>query len=206
MTTDRTNIWQEVIYNRFVRFLFLLFALCLVSACSLESPSFDPKATIALLTKCKDFMSFSLMILNQPDVYYNQLASRYYYALYMLGRIVSGPRWAMRGEDEGGSHNKVWSGCPESVSDLYGNDLKDLRVKCDYGVDAPDVRRSSYSQELKRIINDDEVFNTLIDNVDSICEDVSSRPNYQEQYKDLLDTIKERREQIKRKMNSFGIS
>ena len=194
-------------YVLFIRICVLVGCFLLITSCEHAPSYYSSRDTIALLTKCKDFMSFCIMILNQPsDVYYNQLSSRYYYAIYMLGRIVSGPRrlfWSTEG-DNMASHKKVWDSCPDKPKEVFGTELKDLRVKSDYSLDTPDLGHSGYPRLLNEVVGNDDAFNELIDKVDSVCSVVSSRRDYQEEYTELIEEIKEMRARIKTRLSSLS--
>ena len=175
----------------------------MLSGCQANPVS--PSEAIGLLTKCKDFLSLCVLLLSQSEgVRFSYVAERYYYAMLSLARVVAGEDrflWGFLGDEEKkGKHERIWGACPKNVKELYGEQLKDLRVRCDYGVERNDFQEDEYEAGLKSILHKDEVYNSLKEAVQNESLEISSRPSFSEEFNDLLDKIDDLRNTLKKKL------
>ncbi len=184
-----------------IRSLFFLGILFLLSGCQANPVS--PSEAIGLLTKCKDVLSLCVLLLSQSEgVRYSYVAERYYYAMLSLARIVAGKDWLLGGllREKKGKHERVWGSCPKNVKELYGEQLKHLRVRCDYGVERKDFQETEYEAGLKTILNHEDAYNSLKEAVQNESLEISSRPSFSEEFNDLLDKIDDLRNTLKKKL------
>ena len=167
-------------------FLLLIVVLFLVGCDRVSNTS--PVEIVGLLTKCRDTLNVCILLLNQESsIYYAYIAERYYYALYSLARIVYGP--STMSDDKKGSHERIWESCPKQAKEIYGVRLKKLRVAADYGLSHSDLDNASYQKELRDILMNKEAFNCLKDEVVSIYEEASARPEFVEKCDELMGDI-----------------
>ena len=158
------------------RYFLLLIAVFFLVGCDRVSNA-SPAEIVGLLTKCRDMLNVCVLLLNQESsIYYAYIAERYYYAMYSLARIVYGP--SMMSDEKKGSHERIWESCPKQVKEVYGVRLKKMRVAADYGLSHSDLDDASYQKELRDILMNKEAFNCLKDEVASIYEEKSARPEF----------------------------
>lgn len=182
-----------------IRSLFFVSVLFLLSGCSTNPVS--PSEALGLLTKCKDILYFCVLLLGQSDdVQYSYVAERYYYAMLSLARIVAGKDLFLSDEEKKGKHERIWEACHKDVKELYGKQLKDLRVRCDYGVEKNDFLEINYESELKTILHQDGVYNRLKESVQDELLEISSRSEFSENVNDLLDEIDNLHNTLKKKL------
>jgi hypothetical protein len=115
------------------------------------------------------------------------IVERYYYALFSLARIVDGPSRIF--DEKKGSHEVIWESCPKQVKEVYGERLKKKRVAADYGINNLDFNEASYRKELREILKNREAFTCLTDEVESIYEVKSARPEFVENCDKLMKEI-----------------
>lgn len=150
-------------------------------------------------------MFFCLSIIDSTKPLYNQVAARYYYAMFSIAKVSS--IWKHRrfsGELE--THKDVWNVAPHESRKVFGEDLKRIRTKCDYKHDYNDSESLIIKNELSPIIKNDAAFNELMDDVrrnvnnyyDGIddCQDAAN----ERQCLDVLEEIINCRNSIKRKI------
>lgn len=176
-----------------------IFLLFILSGCSQPGPLNSADA-IGLMTKCRDFLSFCLMVLNQPDangnVLYNQVISRYYYSLFFLGKVAMDRHQYSPKEQRLGSHEKVWRRNGQNVQSYYGQQLKELRRKCDYGCSNTDLNPNSYQCDFKNIASNDLPFNELLNQVDSKWNNMPHTNSEMISFNDLKQEIVDKRNDI----------
>lgn len=179
--------------------LLFLSVLFLLSSCAQNSVS--STEAIGLLTKCKDFLSFCVLLLSQSDdIHYSHVAERFYYAVLSLARIVAGKDWLLWSEERKGKHERIWRACPKDVEELYGKRLKDLRIRCDYGVEKNDLLEIEYETDLKTILQKDGVYNSLKAAVQEESFEISSRSEFSDEFNSLLDNIDNLHKTVKEKL------
>ena len=196
-------IRESLILSRYVRYLIHLLSfiglLLFVSSCGIDPVS--AKDAIGLLTKCKEFLSFCVLLLGLgTNVPYSYIAERYYYAMLCLARIVAGKERRLLGEDKKGKHERIWKACPAGVNLLFGVRLKELRVRCDYGLQKEDLLNHEYKNELLEIVRKDDEYNSLREAVKDEALYISSRQDFAEEYSDLLEMIDDLNYQIKQRI------
>ena len=169
------------------RSILLLIAVFFLVGCAKVSNT-SPVDIVCLLSKCRNALKVCILLLNQESsIYYAYVAQRYYYALYSLARIVYGP--SMMSDEMKGSHERIWESCPKQVKEVYGVRLKKIRVAADYGLSKSDLDDTSYQKDLRDILMNKEAFNCLKNEVVSIYEEVSARPEYIKQCDELMGDI-----------------
>ena len=87
------------------RCIFLIIVVFLLSGCT--QAQVDPSIPVGLLSKSRDYLFFCLSIIDSSEPLYNQVAGRYYYAMFSIAKIPS--IWKhnhFKGELE--THEDVW--------------------------------------------------------------------------------------------------
>ena len=181
------------------RVIVLLVALLLLASCD-KAPDTRPEQIVGLLTKCRDMLSFCIYLLNQePPVYYNNVAERFYYAMLMLARIVAGPS-RLNSVEKTGNHERAWGACSSKVESLYGGELKELRVSADYQCEPWALKPDCYRPKLRSILKDEEAFDALKGSVEDVYEGCSSRPAFIDECDGLIRKIEEAVAEIRKKV------
>lgn len=185
-------------YCSFIRLLCLLLVIITVSGCSkaIELSSTD---VILLLTRCKQFMFFCLTILSHDPPSFNQAASRYYYAMFSLARVIYGQQSRSPFTKES-FHVSVWNSFSKTSKEItnFGMGLKRLRERCDYGVKAEDLKPESYKKDFKRAVYNDKVFEELIEEIQEVYRDFPPAQGHVDQCDQLVEEIDSIRESIKK--------
>lgn len=184
--------FKKALIRFIIRPLVFMGVLFLLSSCS-AAPVSSSEA-IGLLTKSKDLLSFCVFLLSQSEgVYYSYVAERYYYAMLSLAKIVAGKDKFLRGflsdEEKKGKHERIWKTCPKDVEDIYGEQLKNLRVRCDYGIKENDFIETEFANGLKSILHEEGAYNSLKEAVQDESLEISSRPSFLDEFNNILDDI-----------------
>lgn len=145
--------------------VFVLFVLLVLLGGCMQAPAYyDSAIPFGLLTKSRDYLFFCLSIIDSTKPLYNQVAARYYYAMFSIAKVSS--IWKhkkFRGELE--THKEVWNVAPHKSRKAFGEDLKRIRTECDYKHDYNDSQSLIVRDELLPIVLDDEAFNELVHDV-----------------------------------------
>lgn len=186
--------------NLFKILLLLSISVCL-SGC-VQIPR-DPSVPIGLLTKSKELLVFCIFLLDSSKNYYNQIATRYYYSMFSIAKLIS--LWKHNKSDYSfEKQDAVWSVQKHSSKTIYGEKLKRLRVECDYMPEFNEDKVEHFQTELISIINDEKPFNELISDAKEIIEKYYSEEDNElrEQCILILKEIAAQKEEIKNKISS----
>ena len=186
---------------KLIRFILLFGLLLVLSGCTKEV--IDPNIPLGLLTKSRDFLFFCLSIIDSSKPLYNQVASRYYYSMFSIAKIIS--IWKHKHfSNELETHEEVWRVVKKQPKKLFGTDLKKIRTKCDYDYDISDSSSQDIKNALLPIMMDDNAFSSLLDDArDSIQKFYDKLQNNIEEDKcnQLIDEIVDCRNNIKSAIN-----
>lgn len=163
----------------------------------------DPSVPIGLLTKSKELLVFSTFLLDSSKNYYNQIATRYYYSMFSIAKLIS--LWKHKKSDYSfEKQDAVWSVQKHSPKNTYGEKLKRLRVECDYMPEFNEDKFEHFQTELISIINDERPFNELISDAKEIIEKYYSDKDkdLREQCISTLKEIEAQKEEMKRKLTA----
>ncbi len=153
--------------RRLLRISILLTVAILLCGC--EKAALNPQIPYGLLIKSRDFLSFCIFLANQEKPYYNQIAQRYYYAVLTLASITY--QWN-KGHGlvyKVVKHDDVWKLMPCDVKKTYGEELKGLRVRCDYYYEEQARNMRSFKEGIVQIIGKEKVFPQLEQKVRIDC-------------------------------------
>lgn len=142
------------------RCIFLIIAVFFVSGCT--QAQFDPSIPVGLLSKSRDYLFFCLSIIDSSEPLYNQVAGRYYYAMFSIAKIPS--IWKhkhFKGELE--THEEVWRIVSKEPRASFGKELKSLRTACDYMPDCNNSSSDSVKTQLLPIIENNDAFESLVE-------------------------------------------
>lgn len=179
--------------------LLLSISLCL-SGCAQVAR--DPSVPIGLLTKSRELLVFCIFLLDSSKNYYNQIATRYYYSMFSIAKLIS--LWKHnKSEYSFEKQDAVWSVQKHFPKKIYGDQLKRLRVECDYMPNFNEDEFEHFHAELISIINDERPFNELISDAKEIVEKYYSDEDkdLREQCISILEEIVCQKEEIKRKVS-----
>ncbi len=158
-------------YSIQMKTLIRIIILCLVSfiyvGCAPEP--INPNIPVGLLTKSRDYLFFCISLMDTAKPLYNQIATKYYYAMFSVARVAS--IWKhqhFHGELE--THKDVWDVAHHDARNIFGEDLKEVRTKCDYQYDINNSESEQIKKELQPIVLDDNAFNKLLDDANAAIE------------------------------------
>lgn len=186
--------------------LIKIIILCLVSflyvGCAPEP--INPNIPVGLLTKSRDYLFFCLSLIDAAEPLYNQIATKYYYAMFSIARVAS--IWNHKnfnGKLE--THKDVWDIAPHDARKLFGEHLKKVRTECDYQYDINNSESEQIKKELQPIVIDDNAFNKLRDNTNEVIEKYYKSSRCPSDYTDscisLMKEISKYRDVIKSKIS-----
>ena len=181
-----------------LRLVIVSVAILMVTGCSHFTET-RPQDVIGLLIKCRDLLRFCILLLNLDPPVYSITAERYYYAMLSLARIVAQPS-RTQNVHRTGYHERVWSACDQSVQNAYGRQLKELRVRCDYGNDAVSRNQDLYRRELKPIVANANAFESLANSVIKVYNGMSPRTKYNDDCDALMTEINCAVEEIRKNL------
>lgn len=141
------------------RCVFLIIVVFLLSGCT--QAQVDPSIPVGLLSKSRDYLFFCLSIIDSSEPLYNQVAGRYYYAMFSIAKIPS--MWKhnhFKGELE--THEEVWKVASKGPRKSFGKELKSLRTACDYMHDCNNSSSDSVKTKLLPIIENNDAFEKLV--------------------------------------------
>lgn len=145
-----------------LRILLIIIGVFLFSGCA--EILVDPAVPVGLLSKSRDYLFFCLSIIDSSKPLYNQVAGRYYYAMFSIAKISS--IWKHKHfSEEMETHEEVWRVAPSEPRKVFGKELKSLRTDCDYMHDCNDSSSDKIKIALKPIIADDDAYNKLVEDV-----------------------------------------
>lgn len=179
-----------------------LFLLCL-SGCAAVTR--DPSVPIGLLTKSRDFLVFCIFLLDSSKNCYNQIVSRYYYAMFSIAKLNS--LWSRKkNEYFFEKQSDVWAVQTHLPKKVFGEELKKLRVDGDYMPNCNDADTKHFQEGLISIIDQDKSFQELIAKARDVVDKYYPKEDLEnsEQCKALLDEIEMKNEEIKRKIHCEG--
>ena len=142
-----------------LRILLIVVGIFFFSGCA--ETFVDPAVPVGLLSKGRDYLFFCLSIMDSSKPLYNQVAGRYYYAMFSIAKISS--IWKHKhflGEIE--THEEVWRVASSEPRKVFGKELKALRTDCDYMPDCNDSSSDRIKIALKPIISDEDVRKNLL--------------------------------------------
>ena len=149
--------------NRILIQIFLIFLLFTFTGCT-DSGNVGPQEYYALISKAKEFLNFSIYIINGDCKYWCQLFSRIYYCYFSLARIVF---ISKRGFDDEVNHKDIWQLSKKDVRHEYGIELKHIRTHFDYDYNSfeVDVNSPEFKNYLQFIIRNKKTFQIFIKDV-----------------------------------------
>lgn len=174
--------------NRLLK-LILILCICLLSSCAQADPLPASEYT-QLLINIKDFFSMSLVLLGQDNTFaFGQAISRIYYGHYHLARLIFNN---LKGYD-GNNHTEVWRQMPVDIK-VYGEKLKDMRIKYDY---MPlSFTQSKVLQDLEYIESHQNRFDAIIKELDNTVGRYSTNQFFDNEFNRNLADIKTTYKQI----------
>lgn len=174
---------------KLIRYVILFGSLFFLSGCTKEGV--DPTIPLGLLTKSRDFLFFCLSVIDSSKPLYNQFASRYYYSMFSIAKIIS--IWKHKHfANELETHEDVWRVMCKNPRKKFGTDLKKIRTKCDYDYKITDSSSESIKDDLLPIILDNTAFEELLDDacntIDMFYERLQNN-NDKEKCNQIIDEI-----------------
>ena len=167
----RLRTLNDNLYSIQMKTLIRIIILCLVSfiyvGCAPEP--INPNIPVGLLTKSRDYLFFCMSLMDTAKPLYNQIAPKYYYAMFSVARVAS--IWKhqhFHGELE--THKDVWDVAHNDARKIFGEDLKEVRTKCDYQYDINNSESEQIKKELQPIVLDDKAFNKLLNDANTAIE------------------------------------
>lgn len=148
-----------------IRCVFLIITLYFLSGC--VQAQVDPTIPVGLLSKSRDYLFFCLSIIDSSKPLYNQVAGRYYYAMFSIAKIPS--IWKHKhfnGEME--THEDVWRVVPKEPKTFFGKELKSLRTACDYIPNCNDSSSNDVKTKLLPIVENNTAFEKLVEDT-KVC-------------------------------------
>lgn len=165
-----------------LRLLFVLLASQL-TGCAPSQP-LSPLEYTQLLTNIKDFFVVGIVLLNQDDsVCIGQAISRLYYGHYHIARLIFNN---LRGYD-GNNHKDVWDNMPSSIKS-YGEKLKEMRIKYDYGV--AEISLAELKSDLEFIKSHQSRFDEMLEEIDSSISRYGTNPIFMSAFNQAIKEIK----------------
>lgn len=147
------------------RCICLIIVVFLLSGCT--QAQVDPSIPVGSLSKSRDYLFFCLSIIDSSEPLYNQVAGRYYYAMFSIAKIPS--IWKhnnFKGELE--THEDVWKVASKGPRKSFGTELKSLRTACDYMHDCNNSSSDSVKTKLLPIIENNDAFEKLVEDT-KVC-------------------------------------
>ena len=178
-----------------LKFLLVLIA-CQLTGCAPAEP-LSPIEYTQLLVNVKEFFTLSILLLNQDSPHcIGQAISRLYYGHYHIARLIYHNK---KGYD-GNSHTEVWNNMPSRIKS-YGEKLKEMRIKYDYGV--TEISLEELRSDLEYIKSHQSRFDEMLKEIDSSISQYGTNPFFissfnktikeiESTYKSLITTIGKR--------------
>lgn len=176
----------------------LLFVLLIsqLTGCAASEP-LSPIEYTQLLINIKEFFTLSILLLNQDSPHcIGQAITRLYYGHYHMARLIYNNT---KGYD-GNNHTEVWSNMPSSIKS-YGEKLKEMRIRYDYGV--TEISLEELKSDLEYIKSHQSRFKEMLEELDSTISRRGTNPFFissfnkaikeiEFTYESLITTIEER--------------
>lgn len=176
----------------------LLFVLLIsqLTGCAAAEP-LSPIEYTQLLVNVKEFFALSILLLNQDSPHcIGQAIYRIYYGHYHIARLIYNNK---RGYD-GNNHTDVWNNMPSSIKS-YGEKLKEMRIRYDYGV--TEISLEELKSDLEYIKSHQSRFKEMLEELDSTISRRGTNPFFissfnkaikeiEFTYESLITTIEER--------------
>lgn len=178
-----------------LRLLFILL-ISQLTGCAAAEP-LSPIEYTQLLFNVKEFFALSILLLNQDSPHcIGQAISRIYYGHYHIARLIYNNK---RGYD-GNNHTDVWNNMPSSIKS-YGEKLKEMRIRYDYGV--TEISLEELKSDLEYIKSHQSRFKEMLKELDSTISRRGTNPFFissfnkaikeiEFTYESLITTIEER--------------
>ena len=167
---------------RFVLRLFVVLLIVMLTSCD-NAPALNPADYNGLLINIKEFFSVSILLLSVNSNFgIGQAIARLYYGHYHIARLIYNNT---KGKD-GKNHKKVWDAMCTTIKS-YGEYLKSLRIKYDYGT--TNIPTSEIIKDLKYIQDNQNHFNEMIEKLrNTIHEDSIEDSLFNDHMKDIEST------------------
>ena len=165
-----------------LRLLLVLIASQLTS-CAAAVP-LSPIEYTQLLSNVKEFFTLSILLLNQDSQYcIGQAITRLYYGHYHIARLIYNN---IKGYD-GNSHTVVWNNMPSNIKS-YGEKLKEIRIKYDYGV--TEISLEELKSDLEYIRSHQSRFDKMLEEIDSSISRYGTNPIFISSVNHAIEEIK----------------
>ena len=165
-----------------LRLLLVLIASQL-TGCAVADP-LSPIEYTQLLINIKEFFTLSILLLNQDSPHcIGQAITRLYYGHYHMARLIYNNT---KGYD-GNNHTEVWSNMPSSIKS-YGEKLKEMRIKYDYGV--TEISLEELQSDLEYIKSHQSRFDEMLKEIDSTIPQYGTNPIFISSFNHAIKEIK----------------
>ena len=162
----------------------LLFVLLIsqLTGCAAAEP-LSPIEYTQLLVNVKEFFALSILLLIQDSPHcIGQAISRIYYGHYHIARLIYNNK---RGYD-GNNHTDVWNNMPSSIKS-YGEKLKEMRIRYDYGV--TEISLEELKSDLEYIKSHQSRFKEMLEELDSTISQRGTNPFFISSFNQAIKEI-----------------